>query len=145
MKSRLSILGALAAGVLVVFGLTLQLGYGSGDPEQAGQKPRSRNQEAREKRRAERNKLELPGPGKHLAFDVRRRDYEKTTRYVLEIMDPSGKVTTQDLQKPKLQRRTILVPIPHLKPGSYKLVVIAENPLGSTRSEPLPFVVPPGE
>ena len=88
--------------------------------------------------------LEVPAaPGPHLAFDVRPRDYAKTTRYRLEVKHPDGTTTSHDLEKPRLQRRTIVIAVPPLPPGSYQLVVIAEIAGGAkTRSEAFALEIP---
>ena len=83
-----------------------------------------------------------PGPGLHLAFDVRPRDYRRTDRYVLEITHPSGEVTVHALQKPPLHKRSILVPLPALPAGKYTLVVIAEIEKRPLRSKPLSIDIP---
>ena len=110
------------------------------DQEKAEQKKASQQKKAAKK--AEREKAKQAstapaGPGRSLAFDVRPRDYQTTTRYVLEITHPSGELSTHDLKKPSLVKRTIMVPLPDLKAGKYKMIVIAERPGGAIRSQPL--------
>lgn len=117
MNSRVA---SLALIVLMILGCSL-------DGEQKPRPSTGRN--------AEPQTLVPPGPGKYLAFDVLPRDHRRTTRYVLEITDPSGKVTLHDFKKPRLvKRQTIMVPLPTLEPGAYTLVVIAEGKGGATRS-----------
>ena len=149
MNARVGVLASLGVVALLASGLALQGSYARNDDDQKPQKrqstaaPKSPKPPKAERRKAER--LTPPGPGRHLAFDVRPKDYKTTSRYVLEITHPSGKLTTHDLQKPALQRkRSILVPLPPLEPGKYKLVVVAENPTGPTRSQPLALEIPKG-
>jgi hypothetical protein len=125
MKSRVTSLGLI---LFVMLGCSL-------DGEQKPRPSSGRN--------AEGQAIVPPGPGKYLAFDVLRQDYRRTTRYVLEITDPSGKITRHDFKKPRLvKRRTIMVPLPTLEPGAYTLVVIAEGPGGTSRSAPITYQVP---
>jgi hypothetical protein len=142
MTSRFARLLAITAVGAVVSVAVLQRGYGWSDSlDQAGQ-TRENRQQARPERRGQ---IQTPpGPGPHLAFDVRPRDHERTTGYELEITHPSGKITTHDLEKPALQRRTIVVTVPPLASGSYRLVVIAKIDKGpETRSKPLTIDIPP--
>ncbi len=147
MNARAGVLASSAVVVLLLSGLALQGSYAK-DEEQKPPKPPSEAQAnkpskaERQARKAKAQQLTPPGPGPHLAFDVRPKDYKKTVRYVLEITDPSGKLTTHDLQKPALQKRSILVPLPPLEPGKYKLVVVAESPGKPTRSAPLDLEIP---
>jgi hypothetical protein len=125
-------LAITAVGVLASAAL-LQPGYGL-EPL-AGQTRENRKQDAQLRT--------PPGPGPYLAFDVRPRDHDRTTGYVLEITHQAGKTTTHDLGKPALQRRTIVVTVPPLASGSYRLVVIAKIDKGpETRSKPLTLEIP---
>jgi hypothetical protein len=129
-------LAITAVGVLGSAAL-LQGGYRWEPLDQAAQTRENRQKARRAQLRTP------PGPGPHLAFDVRPRDYQQTTRYVLEITHQSGKTTTHELGKPALQRRTIVVTVPPLPSGSYRLVVIAEIDKGTeTRSKPLTLEIP---
>lgn len=110
---------------LLTGGCALEPNEGPQAPEQS--RP-ARGRDARQP-------LVPPQPGPHLAFDVTRRDYQRTRRYVLEISDASGRTAVHDVKKPPLvNRRTIMVPLPDLAPGAYTLVIIAENESGATRS-----------
>jgi hypothetical protein len=138
MTSRLAGLVAFGVVVVLIGSFTLQRSFGWDASEQSS-KQRPDRQGAQQARK-ERQNPQPPGPGPHLAFDVRPRDHQRTTRYLLEVTHPSGELTTHDLKKPPLQRRTIMVPIPELTRGKYQLVVIAEFKDGpATRSKPLPF------
>ena len=109
---------------------------GSRDPQKTSASRQSRADKQAEKK-AKREQALVPGPGRYLAFDVRSKDYKGTDRYILEVTHPSGERTTQDLRKPKLQRRSIVVPLPTLPAGTYRLVIIAESKAGATRSPAL--------
>lgn len=135
MTSRVTALTLPAAILFILFGCALERSEGAGEQER-NKPPQTGRPEAR--RNPASQKLVPPGPGQHLAFDVLPRDHRRTTRYVLEITHPSGQVTLHDLKKPRLlKRRTIMVPIPSLEPGAYKLVIIAEGKGGSSRSAPI--------
>lgn len=140
MRSRVTSLALPGLVVVLVFGCALERGAGAGRAEQEKKPRQAAREEAR--RRAD-QRLVPPGAGQHLAFDVRPRDYQRTTRYVLEITGESGTVTRHDVKKPRLlKRRTILVPLPALEPGKYTLVVVAEGDGWSTRSRALTHQVP---
>jgi hypothetical protein len=139
MTSRLA--GFASSGMVVLLlasGLAWQVSSERSDSEQA-RPARPAGQERNVRKPPD---PEPPGPGQYLAFDVRPRDYRQTNRYILEITHPSGQLSTHDLKKPKLQRRTIMVPIPALEPGKYQFVVIAENEKGASRSDPLVLEIP---
>ena len=148
MNPRIAVLASLGVAALLVSGLALQGSYEWTAEQKVqkaprGQKPQNRaDGQTRKPRKADR--LIPPGPGRHLAFDMLPADHKKTTGYVLEVTHPSGELTTHDLKKPDLQKRTILVPIPALKPGKYKLVVIADGPTGPRRSKSLDLEIPGG-
>jgi hypothetical protein len=139
MTSRLAGLTFFGLVLLLLSGVALQRSSGWHDSDQ-GKQERFEGQ-ARNPRKPRPQEPQPPGPGRYLAFDVRPRDHQTTIRYVLEVTHPSGQLSTYDLKKPKLQRRTIMVPVPDLAPGKYQLVVIAENEKGASRSQPLAFEI----
>lgn len=139
MRPRVRSLVLSALAVVLVFGCALERGVEAGRPEEKKPRQAARDQA---RRRAD-QRLVPPGAGQHLAFDVRPRDYRRTTRYVLEITGESGTTRGHDVKKPRLlKRRTILVPLPALDPGQYALVVVAEGVGWSSRSASLTHRVP---
>lgn len=119
---------------LLTGGCALEPNEGRGVPEQSRAADRP----------PEAERAVSPPAGQRLAFDVTAQDYQNTRRYVLEVTDAAGTVSTHDFSKPPLVRRgTILVPLPDLAPGVYTLVIIAENAGGATRSAAITHRVEP--
>ena len=124
MISRLRVLPVSAVMLLVVLGCVFERSEGATRPEQRNARQADRAKAATPQ--GQRGARVTAGTKNRLAFDTTPGNQRKTKRYVLEITDASGQVTVHDVKKPRLtQRQTIMVPLPDLAPGDYKLVVIA--------------------
>jgi hypothetical protein len=142
MKSRLTVLPASAVILLVLLGCVFERSEGATRRDQSNAPPadgaKATNAQSQREARV------TAGTKNQVAFDTTPGSQRRTIRYVLEVTDASGQVTLHDLKKPKLiQRQTIMVPLPDLAPGDYKLVVIAEGNGDAKRSATLLLHVDP--
>jgi hypothetical protein len=143
MKSRLTVLPVSAVILLVVLGCVFARSAAATRPPAQSSTPPAEGAKAPNDQ-SQREARVTAGTKNQVAFDTTPGSQRMTVRYVLEITDASGQVTLHDLKRPRMiQRRTIMVPLPDLAPGDYKLVVIAEGNGDSKRSATLLLHVDP--